>query len=74
MIEPRTGAVFSIDSRSARMLSDSSALVVREGMYTINFKDGTAREIFLVMSTVWEREPDGWKMVHLHESAPPPTG
>lgn len=74
MVANRTGAVFAIDSRSARMLSNAAALVVREGTYTINLQDGTSREIYLVMSTVWERGPEGWRMVHLHESMRPPTG
>ena len=68
MVAPRTGAVFSIDDRSVRMLSEASALVVREGTYTINYVDGTSEELFLVVSTVWERGAEGWKMVHLHES------
>jgi ketosteroid isomerase-like protein len=68
MVAPRTGAVFSIDDRSVRMLSEASALVVREGTYTVDYVDGTSEELFLVMSSVWERDAEGWKMVHLHES------
>lgn len=74
MVAPRSGAVFSIDARSARMLSDAAAVVVREGNYTINFLDGTSLQIYLVMSTVWEHDVDGWRMIHLHESTRPPAG
>jgi ketosteroid isomerase-like protein len=70
MTEPRTGAVFSIDSRTATMLSSDAAVVVREGMYTIHFKEQPSVEVFLVMTTVWQREGETWKMVHLHESVP----
>jgi ketosteroid isomerase-like protein len=73
MTAPRTGAVFSIDSRTANMLSSEAAVVVREGMYTIHFKEQPSVEVFLVMTTVWQREGDTWKMVHLHESVPMPA-
>lgn len=73
MVAPRTGAVFSIDSRTANMLSADAAVVVREGMYTIHFKEQPSVEVFLAMTTVWQREGETWKMVHLHESVPMPA-
>ena len=73
MVAPRTGAVFTADSRTASLLSDDAALVVREGNYAISFKDGTSVEQYMVMTTVWARGSDGWKMVHLHESFRPPS-
>ena len=71
MVAPRTGAVFTVDTRTANMLSDDAAMVVREGIYAISYKDGTSVEQYMVMTTVWTRESDGWKMVHLHESSRP---
>ena len=72
MVAPRTGAVFAADRITANVLSNDVAYVVREGNYTINFKDGTSRTPYLVMTTVWHRQDDGWKMVHLHESGRTP--
>jgi hypothetical protein len=71
MVAPRTGAVFTADSRTANLLSDDAAMVVREGNYAISFKDGTSVEQYMVMTTVWTRGSDGWMMVHLHESFRP---
>jgi ketosteroid isomerase-like protein len=70
MVAPRTDAVFDADRITAHVLSPESALVVREGNYTINYKDGESETVYLVMSTVWQRGAQGWKMVHLHESTP----
>ncbi|MDX1393845.1 MAG: nuclear transport factor 2 family protein [Gemmatimonadota bacterium] len=71
MVAPRTGAVFTPDSRTAHLISDDGAVVVREGTYEIDFRDGTSAEMYLVMTSVWTRGDDGWKMVHLHESSRP---
>ncbi len=68
MVAPRTGAVFVADRITANVLSNDVAYVVREGNYTVSFKDGTSRTPYLVMTTIWHRQDDGWKMVHLHES------
>ena len=65
----RTGAVFVTDTLSAHVLSPDAAYVVREGVYTVNFKDGTSRRTYLVITSVWTRQNSGWKMVHLHESS-----
>ncbi len=73
MVAPRTGAVFTVDTRTANLLSDDGAVVVREGNYAISFKDGSSQEMYMVMTTVWARDSEGWKMVHLHESTRPPT-
>ena len=72
MVAGREGAHFEIDDRTANVLSGDAAFVVREGDYTIDRIDGTSPTIHLVMTTVWHRAEDGWTMVHLHESAPPP--
>lgn len=72
MVAGRTGARFEIDARTANVLSEDTAFVVREGDYTIDRIDGTSSTIYLVMTTVWHRDDDGWKMVHLHESIVPP--
>ena len=72
MVAGREGAHFEIDDRTANVLSTDAAFVVREGDYTIDRVDGTSPTIHLVMTTVWHRGEDGWRMVHLHESAPPP--
>jgi len=69
MVAPRTGAVFAPDRITANVLSNDVAYVVREGNYTINYKDGTSRTVYLVMTTVFHRQDEGWKMVHLHESS-----
>ena len=71
IIAPRTGAIFVTDTVSAHVLSPDAAYVVREGAYTVNFKDGTSRRTYLVMTSIWTRENGAWKMVHLHESSRP---
>lgn len=70
MMAPRTDAVFDADRITAQVLSPETALVVREGNYTINYKEGQSETVYLVMSSVWQRGAEGWKMVHLHESTP----
>jgi hypothetical protein len=74
MVAPRTGAVFDADRITAQVLSPEVALVVREGNYTINYKEGDPETVYLVMSTVWQRGAEGWKMIHLHESTPRQAG
>ena len=69
MVAPRTGAVFVTDTVTAHALAKDAAYVVREGVYTVNFKDGTSRRSYLIMTSVWSRESGTWKMVHLHESS-----
>jgi ketosteroid isomerase-like protein len=69
IIALRTGAVFVTDTLSAHVLSPDAAYVVREGIYTVSFKDGTSRRTYLVITSVWTRQNAGWKMVHLHESS-----
>ena len=44
------------DTVSAHVLSPDAAYVVREGAYTVNFKDGTSRRTYLVMTSIWTRE------------------
>ena len=72
LVASRTGAVFVTDTVSARAMSPNAVYVVREGVYTVNFKDGTSRKTYLVMTSLWARQSGGWKMVHLHESGSPP--
>jgi len=69
MVAPRTGAVFATDTVSAHVLSPDAAYVVREGIYTVNLKDGSSRREYLIMTSIWARENGTWKMVHLHESS-----
>lgn len=38
IVAPRTGAVFVVDSLTCHVLSPDAASVVREGVYTVNFK------------------------------------
>jgi ketosteroid isomerase-like protein len=45
--------------------------VVREGKYTISFKDGKSETQHMVITTVWEKRDNAWQMVHLHESYKP---
>lgn len=72
MVAPRTGATFIVDTLTAHALSPGSAYVVREGAYTINYRDGRTETLRLIMTTVWERLDGQWRMVHLHESFPTP--
>jgi ketosteroid isomerase-like protein len=69
MVAPRTGAVFVIDTLSVHALGPDAAYVVREGVYTVNLKDGTTRRSYFVMTTIWSRQGGSWKMEHLHESS-----
>lgn len=68
MVTGRTGAHFEVDELTANVLTAETAYVVREGNYTIDLHDGSSPSVYMVMTTVWHREDDGWKMVHLHES------
>lgn len=71
MAAPRTGATFVMDTLSVHALSADAAYVVREGSYTIDFKEGPSQTMRLVMTTIWERHAEGWRMSHLHESFVP---
>jgi uncharacterized protein (TIGR02246 family) len=73
MVAPRTGAVFEVDTLTVHALSPEVAYVVREGLYTVNLKDGTSRRSYYILTTVWERTGGAWKMVHLHESSRAPA-
>lgn len=72
MVSGRRRADFAIDAITAHVLSPDVAYVVREGNYTVEHLDGSAITMYMVMTTIWDREPTGWKMVHLHESIIPP--
>jgi ketosteroid isomerase-like protein len=69
MVAPRTGAHFTTDRVHAYALSLNAAYVVREGRYAIDYRDGHQKTERLVMTTIWNRGPTGWRLVHLHESA-----
>lgn len=71
MVQPRTGAVFVVDTLTAHALAPNAAYVVREGKYTISFKDGKSDKQYLIMTSVWEKRDGNWLMVHLHESFKP---
>ena len=71
MVAPRAGATFVVDTLNAHALSANAAYVVREGSYTIDFKDGRSETLRLIMTTIWERHIEGWRMSHLHESFVP---
>jgi ketosteroid isomerase-like protein len=73
MVAPRTGATFAVDTLSAHALSPEAAYVVREGAYTINYRDRPPETLRLIMTTVWALQNGEWKMVHLHESFPVPA-
>ena len=68
MIVPRAGAVFAVDTVTAHALSRDAAYVVSEGIYTITMKDGTSVRQQLIMTSIWARQAESWKMAHLHES------
>jgi ketosteroid isomerase-like protein len=58
----------TIDSRDVNVLSPEVAYVVRQGDYTMEYRDGRTVVRFGVMTTLWNRVEDAWTMVHLHES------
>jgi len=63
-----SSAEFEIAQRKVNVMSENVAYVVREGDYTMNYRDGRTITLFGVMTTIWNRVGDTWKMVHLHES------
>jgi hypothetical protein len=67
LVAPRTGADFDASKISAYVLSEDAAYVVREGFYAVTTTTRES-ESFMVISSVWHRAPDGWEMVHMHES------
>ena len=73
MVAPRTGATYVTDSLAAYALGPDAGYVVREGQYTIAYRDGRSTTKRLIMTTIWSRQDGQWRMVHLHESAPAPA-
>jgi ketosteroid isomerase-like protein len=71
LVAPRTGAVFVPQAVTAHMLSPDAGYVVREGQYTVHYRDGRVRSEHLAMTTIWARRAGRWQMVHLHESMVP---
>jgi ketosteroid isomerase-like protein len=74
LVAPRTGAVFVPQAVTAHLLSPDAGYVVREGEYTIHYRDGRVRSEHLAMTTIWARRAGRWQMVHLHESMVPAPG
>jgi len=37
----------------------------------VALRTGTSQTMYMIMTTVWSRDTDGWQMVHLHESYRP---
>ena len=72
MVSSRGGAHFDMDSLTVQVLSPDAAYVVREGNYTVELLDGQTPTVYMVMTTIWHRTAEGWRMVHLHESFLPP--
>ncbi len=71
IVAPRTGAKFVARSVTAHVLSRDAGYVVKDGEYIVHNRDGETRTEHLAMTTIWARQNDAWKMVHLHESAIP---
>ena len=69
MIAPRTGATFVADTVSAHLLRPDAAFVVKEGVYTMSYKDGSTRRSYLILTSGWARKDGTWKLAHLHESS-----
>ena len=59
----------TIEAADVHVLSRDAAYVVRSGPSFLEFEDGSELTIFLVMTGVWARTPDGWKRMHYHESS-----
>lgn len=61
--------------RAARRVLGVAGNTSRDQLRTRRMKDtecgtdGTSSTVHLIMTTIWHREPDGWRMVHLHKSA-----
>lgn len=72
VVASRTGAVWDVESITANALSEDVVYVVREGAYTVDYEERETGTSYLVMTTVWHRQEDGWRMVHLHESSRSP--
>ena len=72
VLAPRTGAVWDVETITANALSEDVVYVVREGSYTVHYKEREAGTSYLVMTTIWHRQGSGWRMVHLHESSRSP--
>ena len=71
LVAPRTGAVFAPRAVTAHVLSRDAGYVVRDGQYTVHYRDGRVQSEHLVMTTIWTRRAGRWQMVHLHESMVP---
>ena len=69
LVAPRTGAQYVARSVTAHVLSPNAGYVVRDGEYIVHMRSGETRTEHLSMTTIWSRQNDAWKMVHLHESA-----
>lgn len=72
VVAPRTGAVWDVETITPNALSEDVVYVVREGTYTVNYKERETGTSYMVMTTIWHRQEGGWRMVHLHESSRSP--
>lgn len=68
--QDRLSAHEEIEEQVVEVLSRDAAFVVTRGVYTVNFTDGRTSSRSQVVTTVWARGTEGWRMVHLHESWP----
>jgi ketosteroid isomerase-like protein len=66
----RLSAEEEIQEQVVEVLNRDAALVVTRGVYTVRYRDGSTMVRPQVVTTVWSRGRDGWRMVHLHESWP----
>lgn len=71
MVAGRTGALYEVERATVHVLSADAAYLVREGDYTIHYRDRDDRKSTLVITGVWVRGAGGWKRVHFHESSAP---
>ena len=56
--------------REVRVLSPDVAMVVAEGTFDATGRDGARQQGRNAWTFVWERAPDGWRVLHQHQSSP----
>lgn len=64
----RLSAHDEIQDQKVELLSRDAAYIVQRSVYTIRMRDGTSIVRPQVVTGIWVRRSEGWRLLHLHES------
>jgi hypothetical protein len=66
--QDRLSAHEDVQEQRVEVMSRDAAVVVTRGVYTVRYRDSRTIVRPQVVTSVWARNADGWRRVHLHES------